>query len=93
MYDHNLRQMIQEQLNKGENVHQLARRIFYGNNGKLQASSKEEYLQATACKALIHNLIVCWNYMYMSKKLTQAKQNERKKVFEKIEQMYPVRWL
>ncbi|CAA7386633.1 Tn3 family transposase [Chryseobacterium fistulae] len=92
MYDHNLRQMIQEQLNKGENVHQLARRIFYGNNGKLQASSKEEYLQATACKALIHNLIVCWNYMYMSKKLTQAKQNERKKVFEKIEQMYPVRW-
>ena len=92
MYDPNLRQMIQHQLNKGESSHQVARYIFYGNNGKINYSSKEEHLQITSCKTLIHNLIVCWNYMYLSKKLFQAKPEDRKKLFGKIMQISPVRW-
>ena len=92
MYDHNLRQMIQQQLNKGESSNQLSKYIFYGNNGQIKYPSKEEHLQATACKTLIHNLIICWNYMYLSKQFIKTKPENRKDFYEKIKQISPVRW-
>lgn len=92
MYDHNLRQMIQQQLNKGESSNQLSKYIFYGNNGQIKYASKEEHLQATACKTLIHNLIICWNYMYLSKQFIKTKPENRKDFYEKIKQISPVRW-
>lgn len=92
MYDHNLRQMVQNQLNKGESANKLAKRIFYGNNGEIKYVSKQEHLQATACKTLIHNIIVCWNYMYLSKKFVETTPENRKKFFEKIKRVSPVRW-
>ncbi|UTF92227.1 Tn3 family transposase [Elizabethkingia anophelis] len=55
----------------------MAKFIFYGNKGKLSTSSKEEYLQAISMKALIHNLIICWNYMYPRKNLWLQKQKIR----------------
>jgi TnpA family transposase len=92
MYDHHLRQMIQQQLNKGESSNQLARHIFYGNNGQIKYASKQEHLQVTACKTLIHNLIICWNYMYLSKQVFKAKPENRQEIFQKIKQISPVRW-
>ncbi|WP_162034100.1 Tn3 family transposase [Chryseobacterium potabilaquae] len=92
MYDHNLRKMVLQQLNKGESANKLAKRIFYGNNGEIKYVSKQEHLQATICKTLIHNLIVCWNYMYLSKKLVQITPENRKEFFEHIKNTSPVRW-
>lgn len=92
MYDHNLRKMVLQQLNKGESANKLAKQIFYGNNGEIKYVSKQEHLQATACKTLIHNLIVCWNYMYLSKKLVQTTPENRKEFFEHIKNTSPVRW-
>lgn len=92
MYDHNLRKMVLQQLNKGESANKLAKRIFYGNNGEIKYVSKQEHLQATTCKTLIHNLIVCWNYMYLSKKLVQTTPENRKEFFEHIKNTSPVRW-
>ncbi len=90
MDDPFLRQMIQQQLNKGESSNQLARHIFYGNNGHIKYATKQEQLQATACKTLIHNLILCWNYMYLSKQIFKAPN--KKEIFEQINQSSPIHW-
>ena len=55
-------------------------------------ASKQEHLQVTACKTLIHNLIICWNYMYLSKHIFKEKPEKRQEIFQKIKQISPVRW-
>ena len=72
------RQDIQKQLNKGEENNKLRKSIRVGNNQKYYYESIEEQDIADKCNALIHTSILCWNYLYISNKIVNAKTTEEK---------------
>ncbi len=92
MDDVTLRQIIPKQLNKGENANKFARAVFYGNSGEVKHASREEQLLADACKRLVQNLIIAWNYLYLKKLLFKASKEERPALIKAIEESSPVHW-
>lgn len=92
MDDVSLRQVIQKQLNKGENANKFARAVSWGNSGEIKFASKSEQLLADVCRRLIQNTIIAWNYLYMSNEVLKANPSERKNLIKTIEESSPVRW-
>jgi len=59
--------------------------VFHGNNQEFQQSTKEDQTIAEGCKRLIENSIVCWNYLYLSKMILEAKSvEERNNIIESV---------
>ena len=76
-----LRQRIQKQLNKVEMSNRFSDAIFFADNREFKYSSKEDQDIATACKVLIQNAIVLWNYLYVSNLLANnADPDERSRM-------------
>lgn len=91
--DLDLRQSVEKQLNKGESSQKFGKAVFHGNNQEFQQSSKEEQLIAEGCKRLIENAIICWNYLYLSKQVLDAKsEDERKILLNTIKNSSVVAW-
>lgn len=92
MDDETLRQIVQKQLNKGENINKFGRAVFYGNSGEVRFASREEQLLADACKRLIQNVIIAWNYLYLTDLVLKSSVQERKKLIQAIGESSPVQW-
>jgi hypothetical protein len=45
--------------------------VSFGNPREFLQAEKEDQEMAEACKWLIKNCIVCWNYLYLSQKLVE----------------------
>jgi TnpA family transposase len=60
------RQRIEKQLNKVENSNKFSKAVFFSNNQEFKDGTKEEQELSTACKVLIQNTIILWNYLYLS---------------------------
>jgi TnpA family transposase len=71
-----LRQAIEKQLNKIELANKLTRAVAVGNPREYTQGEKEEQGIAESCNRLIKNAIICWNYLYLTKQLKQAKTEE-----------------
>jgi hypothetical protein len=61
--------MIERQLNKIEQAHHFRRAVSLGNPREFIQTEKQEQEIAEGCNLLIKNSIICWNYLYLSKKL------------------------
>ncbi|MEN9523746.1 MAG: hypothetical protein RL065_2123, partial [Bacteroidota bacterium] len=92
MDDVTLRQIIQKQLNKGENANKFNQAISWGNSGEIKFASKSEQLLTDVCRRLIQNTIIAWNYLYMSNEIFKVNPAERKQLIKAIEESSPVRW-
>jgi hypothetical protein len=44
-------------------------------------AEKEDQEMAEACKRLIKNCIICWNYLYLSQKLQEIEDGASRQVF------------
>ena len=87
-----LRQAIHKQLNKGESGNKLDRALAIGHSG-LNYATREEHEEVENCKRVIKNAIVCWNYMYLTQKLLDAKSSlDRRALLEKIKASSTVSW-
>ena len=73
-----LRQAIEKQLNKVELANRFTRAVAVGNPREFTQAEKEEQEIAEGCNRLIKNCVVCWNYLYLSQKLTRAETKEAK---------------
>ena len=73
-----LRQAVEKQLNKGENVNKFARAVSFGNNQEFLYGEKVEQEIAEGCRRLIKNAIICWNYLYLTQKIVEAESEERR---------------
>ena len=71
-----LRQAIEKQLNKVELANKLTRAVAVGNPREYTQAEKEEQEIAESCNRLIKNAIICWNYLYLTKKLRLVKNDE-----------------
>ncbi|UII79557.1 Tn3 family transposase [Flagellimonas sp. CMM7] len=67
-----LRKSTEKALNRIENSHQFAKAIFFGNNQSIKAGSKEEQEVIVATRHLIQNVIVLWNYLKISERLSKC---------------------
>ena len=76
--DVSFRQAIEKQLNKIESSQKFAKAISFGHNNEFIQAEKEEQEIAEACRRLIKNSIICWNYLYLSKKLKEEKSTPKK---------------
>ena len=67
-----LRQAIEKQLDRIEHVHRFTRAISVGNPREFLQAEEEDQELEEACKRLIKNCIICWNYLYLSQKLEET---------------------
>lgn len=70
--DVDMRKAVHKQLNKGEAGNKLDRALAIGRKEYTQ-TLKEDQEIAEACKRLLKNIVVCWNFMYVSQRLLQCK--------------------
>ena len=76
--DVKLRQRIEKQLNKVEASNKFSKAVFFGNSSEFTVATVKEQNIANNSKRLIQNSIILWNYMYITKKLQQAKNQKEK---------------
>ena len=66
-----LRMAIEKVLNGVEHVHRFTRAVSVGSPREFLQAEKDDQQMAEACKRLIKNCIICWNYLYLSQKLAE----------------------
>jgi TnpA family transposase len=88
--DVDLRQAIEKQLNKVELANGLTRAVAVGNPREFVQTEKEEQEIAESCNRLIKNSIICWNYLYLTKKMKQLKTAEQKETLKQAIQTHSV---
>jgi len=57
-----------------------------------QTRSKEEQVIAEGCKRLLKNAIICWNYLYLSKLLTEADDEKKEELLNIIKNGFIQVW-
>lgn len=91
--DVELRQRIEKQLNKVELSNKFSKAVFFANNQELKFSSKEDQEIAIACKSLIQNSIVLWNYLYISQLLANTdNREEREEMIKSLKKSSMISW-
>lgn len=79
--------------NYAENNNKFNKAVFFNNGGEMIFLTRQEQLQAEACKNLIKNAIICWNYLYLTRLIQQAKNPEEKSSqLEQIKMNLPMTW-
>ena len=76
--DVELRQAIEKQLNKSESSNKFSRAVAFGNNQEFLYAEKVEQEIAEGCRRLIKNAIICWNYLYLSQKIADESDEDRR---------------
>jgi TnpA family transposase len=77
--DLELRQKIEKQLNKIESSNKFGRAVYFARNQEFKDGTKEEQDISVNCMMLIQNIIVLWNYLFLSKLLLQIEDDQKKK--------------
>ena len=72
------RQAIEKQLNKIESAQKFSKAVSFGHNNEFIQSEKEDQEIAEACRRLIKNAIICWNYLYLSRLYNAMPDDEKK---------------
>jgi hypothetical protein len=62
-------------------VHRFTRAVSVSNPREFLQAEKEEQEIAEACKRLIKNCIICWNYLYLSQKLEDTEDTASREAF------------
>ena len=64
--DESYRRRVLVQLNRGEQRHKLARRIYHGQRGEVRKRYREGQEDQLSALGLVVNVIVLWNTLYMN---------------------------
>jgi TnpA family transposase len=64
---------MQLQINRGEGRHQLARCLFFANQGAFQSGDYEEMMNKATCLSLLSNAVLIWNTMHMTRIIEQLR--------------------
>ncbi|MGK0189067.1 MAG: TnpA family transposase, partial [Verrucomicrobiales bacterium] len=76
--DLELRQAIEKQLNKVESSNRFSREVSVGQGREILQADRQEQEIAQSCKRLVKNAIVCWNYLYLTQKIAEETNPERR---------------
>jgi len=88
-----LRQAIEKQMDRIEHVHRFTRAISVGSPREFLQAEKEDQELEEACKRLIKNCLICWNYLYLSQKLEEIHDpTDREALLEAMAHGSAVAW-
>ena len=88
-----LRQAIERQLNKVELANRFTRAVAVGNPREFTQAEKEEQEFAEACNRLIRNSIICWNYLYLVRRIEKSDDAQaREALLHLIAAHSPMAW-
>lgn len=73
-----LRQSIEKQLSKIELSQKFAKAIAFGNNQEFSEGDKQMQDIIANSRRLLENTIICWNYLYLTQKLTELPDAQSK---------------
>jgi len=73
IHDLELRARMQLQVNRGEGRHQLARRLFFANQGAFQTGDYDEIMNKATCLSFLSNAVVVWHTGQMGQILAQLR--------------------
>lgn len=91
--DVSLRQAIERQLNKVELANRFTRAVAVGNPREFTQTNKEEQEVTEACNRLIKNSIICWNMLYLNRKLERTTDIEARAILiAAIRSRSPMSW-
>jgi TnpA family transposase len=91
--DVNLRQRVEKQLNKIESSNKFSRAVYFANNQEFREGTKEEQEITIACRTLIQNCIILWNYLYLTQLLLDTKaEGDRANLLDQIRTSSIVCW-
>lgn len=72
---------IRQEGRKSSNIIEAGNRfsnsVFFANGGEMIFLTRKEQQIAEACKNLIKNAVICWNYLYLTRKIQRAKSPEK----------------
>jgi hypothetical protein len=80
---------MQLQLNRGERRHQLARRLFFANQGAFQIGDYEEIMNKATCLSLLSNAVVVWNTVQMTRIIDQLRAGGESITDEELARISP----
>lgn len=90
--DVDLRAAVHKQLNKGESGNRLNKALAIGRLEYSQTLKDDQEL-AECCKRILKNVVVCWNFMYVSQLLMRAKTDaERTAILKKVKTSSLLAW-
>lgn len=90
--DLNLRQAVEKQMNRIESAQKFSNAVAFGSQEFRQADREEQNIVA-ACRRLIKNAIICWNYLYLSQKIVEAPSPAQKKeIIDAVQNGSVVAW-
>ena len=81
---------MQLQLNRGEGRHQLARRLFFANQGAFQTGDYEEIMNKATCLSLLSNAVVVWNTVQMTRIIAQLRASGETITDEELARISPL---
>jgi len=88
--DIELRGRVQLQLNRGERRHQLARRLFFANQGAFQVGDYDEIMNKATCLSLLSNAVVVWNTVQMARIIEQLRAQGETITDEEVARISPL---
>lgn len=90
--DPELRQSIEKQLNKIEHAQRFAKAIAFGNGQEISQAEKEDQEITAECRRLIENSVICWNYLYLTHKLTKSIPSEKTELLKALKEGSIITW-
>mgnify|MGYP000503885809 CR=1 FL=1 len=90
--DLSFRKSIEKQLNRIEASHKFARAVFFANCQEFRTGSIHEQEIIVACRTLIQNCIVLWNYLYLSQTLIELPKDEQQDLLSVIKESSIITW-
>jgi TnpA family transposase len=90
VHDPDLRGRMQLQLNRGEGRHQLARHLFFANQGAFQTGDYEEIMNKATCLSLLSNAVLVWNTMHMTRIVEELRASGETMDDEELSRVSPM---
>ncbi len=90
--DEHYRRRIQNQLNRGEGRHSVARHVFHGQRGELRQRYRQGQEDQLGALGLVVNMIVLWNTWYIQDALDELRSNGQEVRQKDVERLAPLRF-
>ena len=87
-----LRHRIRAQLNKGENLHDLRKFLFFAREGRVSQPHEEGQGNQAACLNLLTNAVIVWNTVYRQAALETLRHEGYPMQEEDLVHLWPTRF-